>query len=73
MTKLEELKTMIRAWKVKKSLTLAHDICEYLADNLDIQPNPEKMTVEEFNDLSDEDKTAILDGYRFAKRYEVGE
>ena len=72
MTKLEELKTMVRAWEIQKSLTLAYDVCEYLAHNLNLEATADTMTVDEFNALPDEEKTAILDGYRFAKRYEAG-
>lgn len=34
--KLNELKAMVRAWKKEKSLTLAYDVCEFLANNLDL-------------------------------------
>lgn len=35
--KLNELKAMVRAWKKEKGLTLAYDICEFLANNLDLE------------------------------------
>lgn len=35
--KLNELKAMVRAWKKEKSLTLAYDVCEFLANNLDLR------------------------------------
>lgn len=35
--KLNELKAMVRAWKKQKVLTLAYDICEFLANNLDLE------------------------------------
>lgn len=34
--KLNELKAMVRAWKKEKSLTLSYDICEFLANNLNL-------------------------------------
>ena len=35
--RLNELKAMVRAWKKEKSLTTAYDICEFLANNLDLE------------------------------------
>lgn len=35
--KLNELKAMVRAWAKEKSLTTAYDICEFLANNLDLE------------------------------------
>lgn len=35
--KLNELKAMVRAWKKEKGLTTAYDICEFLANNLDLE------------------------------------
>lgn len=35
--KLNELKAMVRAWKKEKSLTLAYDVCEFLANNLNLE------------------------------------
>lgn len=35
--KLNELKAMIRAWQKTKSITTASDICEFLANNLDLE------------------------------------
>lgn len=39
--KLNELKAMVRAWKKEKSLTLAYDVCEFLASNLDLEDGDE--------------------------------
>lgn len=41
--KLNELKAMVRAWKKEKGLTLAYDICEFLADNLDLEDGDENQ------------------------------
>ena len=35
--KLEKLKEMVRKWKEEKNLTLAYDICEFLAENLNLE------------------------------------
>lgn len=35
--KLNELKAMVRAWQKTKSVRTAADICEFLADNLDLE------------------------------------
>lgn len=37
MNKLGELKKMLRQWKETKSMTLAHDICDWLSDNLNME------------------------------------
>ena len=39
--KLQELKAMARAWTKEKSLTTAYDICEFLANNLDLEDDDE--------------------------------
>lgn len=39
--KLNELKAMVRAWKKEKGLTLAYDICEFLANNLNLEDGDE--------------------------------
>ena len=39
--RLNELKAMVRAWKKEKSLTTAYDICEFLANNLDLEDGDE--------------------------------
>lgn len=39
--KLQELKAMVRAWTKEKSLTTAYDICEFLANNLDLEDDNE--------------------------------
>lgn len=36
MTKLEELKQMLKEWKPSRSITRAYDICDFLYDNLDL-------------------------------------
>lgn len=41
--KLNELKAMVRAWKKEKSLTLAYDVCEFLANNLDLEDGDENQ------------------------------
>lgn len=41
--KLNELKAMVRAWKKQKGLTLAYDICEFLANNLDLEDGDENQ------------------------------
>lgn len=35
--KLNELKALVRAWTKEKSLTTAYDICEFLAENLNLE------------------------------------
>ena len=35
--KMQELKAMVRVWKKEKSLTTAYDICEFLANNLNLE------------------------------------
>ena len=35
--KLEKLKEMVKEWEEKRSLTLAYDICEFLAENLNLE------------------------------------
>lgn len=39
--KLNELKAMVRAWIKTKSVRTAADICEFLADNLDLEGDDE--------------------------------
>lgn len=34
--KLNELKALVRAWKREKSMAVAYEISEFLADNLDL-------------------------------------
>lgn len=36
MTKLEELKNMVKAWKPSRSITMAYEICDFLYENLDL-------------------------------------
>lgn len=35
--KLNELKAMVRAWQKTKSITVATDICDFLANNLNLE------------------------------------
>lgn len=37
MTKLEQLQIMVEKWRESHSLTTAYDICEFLANNLDLE------------------------------------
>lgn len=39
--KLNELKAMVRAWKREKSMAVAYEICEFLANNLDLEDSNE--------------------------------
>ena len=39
--KLEQLKAMLREWEKSKSLTIANDICQFLADNVEEKLNEE--------------------------------
>lgn len=39
--KLNELKAMVRAWMKTKSVRTAADICEFLANNLDMEDDDE--------------------------------
>lgn len=39
--KLNELKALVRAWTKEKSLTTAYDICEFLANNLNLEDDDE--------------------------------
>ncbi len=41
MTKLEQLKQMVAKWNEEKSLFLAYDICEFLAQNLNLEDGDE--------------------------------
>lgn len=35
--KLNELKALVRAWKKERSVTIAYDICAFLAENLNLE------------------------------------
>lgn len=35
--KLNELKALVRAWRREKSMAVAYEICEFLANNLDLE------------------------------------
>jgi len=39
--KLNELKALVRAWKKTKSVRTATGICEFLANNLDLEDSDE--------------------------------
>lgn len=41
MTKLEELKKMVKAWKPGRSITKAYEICDFLYENLDLEDGDE--------------------------------
>lgn len=35
MTKLEQLKVLVRKWEQEKGMAVAYDICEFLSKNLE--------------------------------------
>lgn len=35
--KLNELKALVRAWRGEKSMAVAYEVCEFLANNLDLE------------------------------------
>lgn len=37
MTKLEQLKVLVRKWEREKSMAVAYEICEFLTNNLDLE------------------------------------
>lgn len=39
--KLNELKALVRAWKREKSVAVAYEVCEFLANNLDLEDGGE--------------------------------
>lgn len=39
--KLNELKALVRAWKREKSMAVAYEVCEFLADNLNLEDGDE--------------------------------
>lgn len=41
MTKLEQLKQMLRAWKPSRSITTAYEICDFLYENIDLEDKDE--------------------------------
>lgn len=41
MTKLEQLKKMVKAWKPSRSITTAYEICDFLYENLDLEDGDE--------------------------------
>lgn len=36
MTKLEQLKEMLKKWRPSRSITVAYDVCDFLYKNLDM-------------------------------------
>lgn len=44
MTKLEELKKMVKAWKPSRSITAAYEICDFLYENLDLEGKDEHQS-----------------------------
>ena len=43
LIKDEDAQKAVRAWKKEKGLTLAYDICEFLANNLDLEDGDENQ------------------------------
>lgn len=41
MTKLEQLKHMLRQWKPSRSIRTAYDICDFLYNNLNMEDEDE--------------------------------
>lgn len=41
MTKLEQLKKMLRKWKPSRSITIAYEVCDFLYNNLDMEDEDE--------------------------------
>lgn len=39
--KLNELKALVRAWKREKSAAVAYEVCEFLANNLNLEEDNE--------------------------------
>ena len=39
--KLNELKALVRAWRREKSMAVAYEVCEFLANNLDLEGGDE--------------------------------
>lgn len=39
--KLNELKALVRAWKKEKSMAVAYEVCEFLANNLNLDDGGE--------------------------------
>lgn len=35
--KLNELKALVSAWRREKSMAVAYEVCEFLANNLDLE------------------------------------
>lgn len=44
MTKLEQLKVLVRKWEREKSMTVAYEICEFLSKNLNNDTQDENST-----------------------------
>ena len=39
--KLNELKALVRAWRREKSMAVAYEVCEFLANNLNLEDSDE--------------------------------
>lgn len=44
MTKLEQLKVLVRKWEREKSMAVAYEICEFLSKNLKDDTQDENST-----------------------------
>ena len=44
--KLNELKALVRAWQKERSVTIAYDICTFLAENLNLEDERSLSTLE---------------------------
>lgn len=57
--KLNELKAMVRAWKREKSMAVAYEICEFLANNLDLEGGAMKAKLTKTSDWEFEKKVDV--------------
>lgn len=44
MTKLEQLKVLVRKWEKEKGMAVAYEICEFLSKNLNHDTQDENST-----------------------------
>lgn len=44
MTKLEQLKVLVRKWEQEKGMAVAYEICEFLSKNLNHDTQDENST-----------------------------
>lgn len=58
--KLEQLKKLVRDWKKQKSLTTAYDICEFLANNLNLE-DEYKVEIWQYHEIVATFKTNDVD------------